>query len=189
MSGAEDDSARGRPSAFFSAHLDAVVEAASRGPVLDLACGRGRHALVLAERGIPVVALDRNRDHLDVLARAARGLRGAVERVECDLESGAPPVLVQAPFAVVLVFRYLHRPLMPWIARLLAPGGLLLYETFTRAQRRLGWGPARDAFLLEPGELPSLFPTLETLVYEEGPSDEPRPAETARLMARRPTQD
>jgi hypothetical protein len=90
---------------------------------------------------------------------------------------------------VVLVFRYLHRPLMPWIAGLLAPGGLLVSETFTRAQRRLGWGPARDAFLLEPGELPTLFPSLEALVYEEGPTDEPRPAETARLLARRPTND
>jgi SAM-dependent methyltransferase len=189
MSGTEGEAARGRPSAFFSAHLERVIEAAGRGPVLDLACGRGRHALVLAERGISVVALDRNRDHLDALARAARGLPGAIALVESDLESGAPPSLAQAPFPVVLVFRYLHRPLMRWIAGLLEPGGLLVYETFTRAQRRLGWGPARDTFLLESGELPTLFPTLEPLVYEEGPSDEPRPAETARLLARRPMED
>jgi SAM-dependent methyltransferase len=176
----------GRPSAFFRAHLAEIEEAARLGPVLDLACGRGRHALALVERGLRVVALDRNRESLDRLGRAARGLPGTLELVEADLEADAPPRLEAAPFGAVLVFRYLHRPLAPWIAGLLAPGGLLLYETFTRAQRRLGWGPSRDAFLLEPGELPKLFVGLEIGLYEEGPSDEPEPAETARLLARRP---
>ena len=74
----------------------------------------------------------------------------------------------------------------PWIASLLAPGGVLVYETFTTTQRALGWGPSRDAFLLEPGELRGLFPDLVVERFEEGPTEGPEPAETARLLARRP---
>ena len=103
-----------------------------------------------------------------------------------DLESGGPPDVRGTNFGAILVSRYLHRPLMPWIEEALMPGGLLLYETFTVAQRELGWGPKRDAFLLQPGELPKLTPRLIPLVYEEGPSEEEPPAETARLLARRP---
>ena len=68
----------------------------------------------------------------------------------------------------------------------LAPGGLLVYETFTRAQRELGYGPSRDDFLLAPGELPGLFPELEVVEYDEGLIEAPRPRHTARLLARRP---
>jgi hypothetical protein len=85
----------------------------------------------------------------------------------------------------VLVFCFLFRPLAPGIAELIAPGGLLMYETFTTRQRELGFGPRRDAFLLEPGELPGLFPQLDVLVFEEGPSQDARPSQTARLIARR----
>ena len=56
-------------------------------------------------------------------------------------------------------------------------------ETFTRDQRELGWGPTRDDFLLELGELPTLFSDLEVQVYEEGPSKDDRAPRTARLMA------
>jgi SAM-dependent methyltransferase len=177
------------PSAFLREHLDAVVATAALGPALDLACGRGRHALALAARGLRTIALDRNREALAGLADAARPLPGSIEIVAADLETGEPPRLAAAPFGALLVFRYLHRPLMPWITSLLSPGGLLVYETFSLAQRELGWGPRRDAFLLQPGELPELFPQLEVIVYEEGPSHDPVPAETARLLARKPLED
>lgn len=175
----------GRPSAFFEARIGAIEGKKALGPVLDLACGRGRHARVLAARGLHVVAVDRNREALAELAEAVRDLPGSVEIVEADLESKTPPPLPEDAFGAVLVFRYLSRERTPWIARLLAPDGLLLYETFTRAQRELGWGPTRDDFLLEPGELRSLFPGLEAIDSEEGLTREPRPAYTARLMARR----
>ena len=183
------------PSAFFREHEAALVSTRRLGPALDLACGRGRHARALAEAGLTVVALDRNPQALaSMTATTPSGPQAVTEsalgRITCvqaDLEVGPPPVLEAAAFGAVLVFRYLHRPLMPWIERLLAPGGLLIYETFTRAQRSLGWGPERDAFLLESGELPTLFPGLEVLVFEEGLSRDARPAETARLLARRPT--
>ena len=89
--------------------------------------------------------------------------------------------------AAILVFRFLHRPLAPAIEAALAPGGLLLYETFTREQRTLGYGPTREAFLLAPAELPTLFPNLVPEHTWEGiePSD-PRPEAVARLTAHKP---
>ena len=174
----------GRPSPFFEACRDSLLATRDLGPTLDLACGRGRNTLAAAALGLEVVAVDRNAEHLAEL-RAAGG-DAALEVREADLESGHPPDLGIARFGAVLVFRYLHRPLAPWIASLLAPDGVLVYETFTTAQRALGWGPSRDAFLLEPGELRGLFPDLVVERFEEGPTKEPKPAQTARLLARRP---
>jgi hypothetical protein len=84
------------------------------------------------------------------------------------------------------VFRYLHRPLAADIARALAPGGLLLYETFTIRQRDLGYGPGNPAFLLRQGELPRLFAGLDLLASWEGTTAGEKPAAVARLAARRP---
>lgn len=173
-------------SAFFREEEPALVAAGTQGRVLDLACGRGRHSLAALALGLDVVAVDRQATLLAELTRAGRGLPGRLETLAIDLETDLPPRLPQAPFAAILVFRYLHRPLAPAIESWLAPGGLLLYETFTVAQRSIGWGPSRDAFLLEPGELPRLFPGLVVERHEEGLTREASPAHTARLRARRP---
>jgi len=173
-------------SAFFEQERSALVEAGAKGCVLDLACGRGRHSLAAAALGLDVLAVDRDAAALEALAARSHGLPGRVEVLPVDLERDTAPTLPRAPFAAILVFRYLHRPLAPAIERWLAPGGLLLYETFTTAQRALGWGPTRDAFLLRSGELPTLFPGLEVERFEEGRTAEPKPAITARLRARKP---
>jgi tellurite methyltransferase len=173
-------------SAFFRREQPALTRAGATGPVLDLACGRGRHTLAAAALGLDVFAVDRNEEQLAELARASHSLPGRVETFAFDLETGAIPVLPRGPFAAILVFRYLHRPLAPMIESWLAPGGLLLYETFTVAQRSLGWGPSRDEFLLQPGELPRLFPGLVIEDFDEGLTSEPSPTWTARLRARRP---
>jgi len=175
----------GPASAFFETHFSSLEASAKLGPLLDLACGRGRHAIAAAERGLRVVAIDRNREFLDDLSKIVVQGTGSIEVLELDLESSDTPTLGEACFGGVIVSRYLYRPLMPSIEAALAPGGTLLYETFLVAQRDLGWGPRREAFLLRPGELPRLFPGLETLVYEEGESQDLPPAQTARLLARR----
>jgi SAM-dependent methyltransferase len=180
----------GTPSAFFVAHTAQLVETAPIGPALDLACGRGRHALALAALGLSVTAIDANSDSLDELMaqrlRMIGGETGPIETLCADLETPPLPDLVREHYGAVLVFNYLHRALFPWIESLVAPGGLVLYETFTEAQRTLGWGPRRDAFLLSSGELPELLPNLVTEVYREGLSNDARPAQSARLLARRP---
>ena len=136
--------------------------------------------------GLDVLAVDRNDEQLAELARSSHALPGRIQTDCVDLETGTIPVLPRGPFTALLVFRYLHRPLAQAIESWLAPGGLLLYETFTVSQRTLGWGPSRDAFLLQPGELPQLFPGLSVEVFEEGLTGEASPAWTARLRASRP---
>ena len=172
----------GPTSPFFERHRDALARSAELGPTLDVACGRGRHARALAAAGHPVMGIDRNAEFLAELREAC-----GIPLVRADLECGLDPPFVEGRFGAVLVFRYLHRRLAPALAALLAPGGLLLYETFTREQRDLGWGPTRNDFLLEPGELPRLFPGLEVIESTEGLSDEIKPAAQASLAARRPT--
>jgi len=158
----------GPVSPLFTGAADLLREAARSGPVVDLACGRGRHALASASMGLPTVAIDRSSGFLSELGeRAAReGLR--IDRVRADLEAGHGLPLAAASCGAILVFRYLHRPLCPTIAEALVPGGLLLYETFTRDQLSLGSGPKSPRFLLAPGELPELFAGLEVLSYHEG---------------------
>lgn len=173
-------------SRFFLDQRERLCTAAVASPVVDLACGRGRHAVAAAQWGLATVGVDRNAESLaELAARAARASLPLLG-VRADLESNAAPPLRPGGCGAVLVFRYLHRPLAPAIADLLRPGGLLLYETFTRQQRTLGWGPSRDAFLLAEGELPNLFPSLEIVSYEEGLVAGEPPEATARLVARRP---
>lgn len=186
--GEGEDLEVGAPSPLFLAQAEGLRATAPFGRVLDLACGRGRHALAAAALGLDVLALDRNPKSLTTLTRIAKrqGLAALLETQSVDLETGTPPDLPKERFGAILVFRYLHRPLMPWISSRLSNGGLLLYETFTTDHRALGWGPKSDDFLLLPGELATLFPELITEQFDEGPTREPRPAITARLTARRP---
>jgi hypothetical protein len=86
-----------------------------------------------------------------------------------DLEQGDAE-LGRAAFDLVVVTHYLHRPLMPAIVAALAPGGVLIYETFTRAQAANG-RPTNPDFLLEDGELPTLVAPLRVVRQREGEYD------------------
>jgi hypothetical protein len=112
-----------------------------------------------------------------------------VRGVRADLETVHGLALRPKSCGAVLVFRYLHRTLAPAISALLRPGGLLLYETFMKDQRNLGYGPTNPAFLLAPGELRELFPGLAILAYEEGRSRGVRPEALASLAAQRHPSD
>jgi hypothetical protein len=106
--------------------------------------------------------------------------------VRSDLESRHPLPVRSRCFGAVLVFRFLHRPLANRLVEALRPGGLLLYETFTRRQCELYGGPRNPDFLLREAELPGLFEALEVLDYEECLVDAPFSQHVARLAARRP---
>jgi SAM-dependent methyltransferase len=136
----------------------------ARGTVLDLACGAGRHVRYLAARGHRVTAVDRDRAALERCADAA-------ERVEADLE-GAPWPLAGRRFDAVIITNYLWRPLIPHIVNSVAPGGLLLYETFARGNERFG-KPSNPEFLLRAGELLSQVNHLHVLAFEDGMADAP----------------
>jgi SAM-dependent methyltransferase len=121
-----------------------LIDPAAR--VLDLACGRGRHARFFAARGHRVVAVDRDREALAALADDPR-----IETRALDLETGAWP-LAGETFGAIVVANYLHRPLFPHLLAALAGDGVLLYETFARGNEAYG-RPSNPEFLLAPGEL------------------------------------
>ncbi len=143
-----------RPSTWFLWHAHRI----SRGDrVLDLACGEGRHSLAAAALGAGVVAIDSDPARL-AAGRARAAFAGlTIDWRELDLEEEWPEL---ESFDAVLVFNYLDRAKMPRIIRLVAPGGLLMMETFLEAQREAGWGPTSDAHLLRPGELARLVTPL-----------------------------
>jgi len=136
------------------------------GDALDLACGSGRNAIWLAEQGFQALAVDRNATALDALSEEAKLRRLSLRTQVVDLEDG-PPFLDPDSFDLIVVVHYLHRPLFPGLVRALRPGGVLVYETFTRAQAARG-KPTNPAFLLEPGELLTLVRPLQVLARREG---------------------
>lgn len=150
------------------------------GKVLDLACGRGRHARFLASRGHPVEAVDRDPDALALLA----GVPGITIRC-IDLERGPWP-FGHEPFAGIVVVNYLHRPLLPRLLETLSPGGVLIYETFAAGNERYG-RPSTPAFLLQPGELLDVARgRLRVLAYEDLTVTEPKRACIQRICAVNP---
>lgn len=154
---------REAPSSWLLENRDLLAPGAR---TLDVACGRGRHALLLAAAGFPVRAVDRDAALIDALRATAERLDLPLRAEVMDLETGAADLGTEG-YDLVLVFHYLHRPLFPALLRALAPGGLLLYETFTVEQARRG-KPTNPAFLLEPGELRERVAPLVVLREREG---------------------
>ncbi|WP_146013905.1 class I SAM-dependent methyltransferase [Trinickia dabaoshanensis] len=152
------------------------------GAVLDIAAGSGRHARWFASRGHPVVAIDRAQPALAALASI-----DGVHTVCADLEDGSAwPLPPAQRFSAVVVTNYLYRPLLPRLAQWLAPGGILLYETFARGNETLG-KPSNPAFLLAPGELlEAVHGQLTVVAYEDGYVALPRPAFVQRICAALP---
>lgn len=162
----------GKPSAWVGRWAHLLPEQST---VLDIACGSGRHMKFLGFLGHRVTGLDRSQQAID--SASAWG-----EAILADLENSPWP-LVQtlknpensqnstAPtprkFGAVIVTNYLWRPLFEVIAQSLAPGGILIYETFARGNETIG-KPSRPDFLLEPGELIQAFSGLHLIAYECG---------------------
>jgi tellurite methyltransferase len=166
------------PSVFVSAWVARLAPLGNAADALDAAMGRGRHAVLLAGAGFRTFGVDIRFDAVRD-SRIAVESAGAPLRGWCaDLTQHPLPV---ARFDLIVVARYLQRDLFAALSGALRPGGTLLYETFTTAQRALGRGPRSADFLLEPGELARAFPDLETLFYEEVSE----PDALARLVARR----
>ena len=140
------------------------------GRVLDVACGRGRHALWLAARGFDVHAIDRNAEAIEHLTATARDRNLNLRANVIDLETEPPPSLGASEYDLVLGFNYLHRPLMPALREALKPGGRLFYETFTIHQAERGH-PRNPAFLLKDGELAELVAPLVVLRARDGEFD------------------
>src|SRR5262245_54237670 len=166
------------PSDWLVSNLDLV---APDQPVLDVAAGAGRHAIYLATHGWSVHAVDRNAEALAALERQARA-QGATIATSClELEIGDVDLGLER-YGTILVFNYLHRPLVPTLVRALKPRGVLLYETFTVGQRARGH-PRNPDFLLRDGELSTLVAPLEVIRQREGEFDDKL---IASVAARKP---
>ena len=87
-------------------------------------------------------------------------------------------------YQAIIVFRYLHRPLIEAIKAAIEPGGLVFYETFTTENRQFG-RPNRDAFLLNKNELKEMFHDWQCLHYFEGIKQQPNRA-IAQIVCRKP---
>jgi SAM-dependent methyltransferase len=150
------------------------------GRILDVACGGGRHTRHFLKLGHEVTAIDRETEWISDL-KGQPGLR----IIAADLENGSPWPLTGEKFAAIIIANYLHRPLFPHLVEAVAPGGILIYETFA-------WGneafsrPRNPDHLLKPGELlEAVRNHLQVVAYEHGLVAYPRPSVVQRLCAAR----
>jgi SAM-dependent methyltransferase len=146
-------------------------------PVLDLACGSGRHLRHFRAHGHAVTGVD-------VELQGVADLAGAegVEIVQADIEAGPWPFAGRR-FAGIVVANYLHRPLLPVIVEALAAGGVLIYETFAQGNQRFG-RPSTPAYLLKAEELlEAVAGRLQVVAYEHGEVASPRAGVVQRICA------
>ena len=148
---------------------------------MDVACGSGRHLVWFSGRGHPVTGVDQS------IEQARHNIPGA-ELVCADLESGPWPLLGDSKtirtFGCVVVTNYLWRPLLETLVHSVAPGGVLLYETFADGNAQYG-RPSRPDFLLQPGELLQACTALDVVAYENCYLPDP-PRIVQRIAAIRP---
>ena len=138
------------------------------GTVLDIACGQGRHMAWFAARGHAVTGVDRSPEAMHAVRHWGEAVLADIENAPWPLMRGDQP----RTFDAVVVTNYLWRPLLPTIAQSVAPGGVLIYETFAAGNETVG-KPSRPDFLLQPGELLRAFGTLRVVAYEGGFLDQP----------------
>jgi SAM-dependent methyltransferase len=155
-----------------------------RGPILDLACGDGHNGIFLATKGLPVICCDISEQALSRVEGLAAETPVEVELWQVDLEAEEMNPLPADYYEGILVFRYLHRPLIPCIKKALKDGGILIYETFTIEQPKFG-KPQNPKFLLKPGELLEWFEDWEIVYAFEGIKEGPKRA-VAQVVCRKP---
>lgn len=152
-------------------------------PILDLACGDGHNGIFLASKGFSVVLADRSEEAFSQARLNAHAAGVSLQFWQVNLEQEGVNPLEGRTFSAVLVFRYLHRPLIPYITKSLKQGGILIYETFTTEQARFG-KPKNPDHLLKAGELLSWFHDWEVIYTFEGIIGVPTKA-IAQLLCRK----
>ena len=149
------------------------------GTVLDVACGQGRHAYWFHALNHPLTFVDQAQAAIESIADTIPSSR--CEAVVADIENGPWP-FAGRQFGAVVVTNYLWRPLLPMLLDSLAPGGVLIYETFTQGNETVG-KPSRPDFLLRPGELLQVCSGLRVVAFEDGFSSGPD-GQTPRFVQR-----
>ena len=181
--GSDQDLQIVKPAPLLAEYWPLFEEAAHLGPIVDLACGLGQNGLFLAAKGISVVLIDGSQGHLEAARRFAHKAEIQVDIRLMDLERVRVNPLEGIAPGGMLVFRYLHRPLIPAIQQSIRSGGVLMYETFTRDQSRFG-RPHNPGYLLQPEELKRWFKGWKILHYFEGVKENPSRA-IAQIVCRK----
>lgn len=169
------------PSTPPSAWVTRFAPLIPRGEVLDLACGSGRHARILAALGHQVLAVDRD------AAALTQATGQGIAPLQLDLEDGTAWPFEPGRFSAIVVTNYLHRPLFPHLLTGVALCGVLIYETFALGNERYG-KPSNPDFLLAPGELLEQVQSdsahlWRVIAYEDGYIDQPKSAMVQRICA------
>lgn len=173
------------PAHLLKDHWRLITDSNLHGPVLDLACGYGHNAIYLALKGITVSCCDKSADALKKARAMAKGYDVNIDIWKADLEQeDYNNPLKDKTYASIIVFRYLHRPLIPFIIEALSPKGILMYETFTVTQTRFG-KPHNPKHLLNSGELLDWFKGWHIFHYFEGIRQAPQRA-VAQIVCQMP---
>ena len=142
------------PSAYLEQCMPRLTPAQSGARALDVACGRGRNSLYLAQQGFAVEAVDVS--SVAIAHGATRALQaGLAINWRCqDLQGGAASWHPQGTFGLIIMFRYVASPLLPILVEHLAPGGHLLVEEHMQwAEAETLSGPSNPAFRVTSTEL------------------------------------
>jgi SAM-dependent methyltransferase len=153
-----------QPADFLRQIFETEAWSLPRGRALDLACGKGRNSLYLAERGFEVVAMDISPVALANGRRRADKKQLSIEWRQADLEQVQ---LEEAGYDLIVNFNYLQRSLLEQIKRALRTGAYVVFETYLIDQRELGH-PKNPEYLLGYNELLECFRNFRVLYYREG---------------------
>lgn len=149
------------PAWILAQHLHLLP---AQGQALDLACGLGANALLLARQGLETTAWDVSSVAIERLRQQAAQQHLRVQALQQD-------VLLEPPkpnsFDVIVISRFLERTLIPHLFAALRPNGLLFYQTFTRNSVHAEYGPRNPSYRLANNELLQLCQGLQIVVYRE----------------------
>ena len=174
-----------KPAQLLLEFVSLFTDGTLPGPILDLACGDGHNGIFLAQKRLPVVCCDKSHEALARARRLGAENGVTVDFWPVDLEREGTNPLPQEFYGGILVFRYLHRPLIPCMRKALKKGGILIYETYTVEQPKFG-KPHNFDFLLRPGELYEWFGDWKIIHSFEGIKENPKRA-VAQIVCRKPT--
>ena len=172
-----------KPAELLITYASLFHEGRVSGPILDLACGDGHNGIFLAKKNLRVICCDVSEEALDRAQHLAAKNGIAIETWHVDLEKSGTNPLPEDFYGGILIFRYLHRPLISCIKKALKRGGVLIYETYTLQQIQFG-KPHNPNFLLKPEELRNWFQNWEIIYYFEGIKKKPERA-IAQIVCRK----
>ena len=171
-----------QPAPFLREIVESSVWPALGGKALDIACGKGRNAIYLAQHGFAVTALEISAVALAEGRRRAEELELTIDWQQRDLEASA---LDLGEYDLIVNFNYLQRSLFPALRQAVKPGGHVIFETYLIDQAELGQ-PKNPDYLLRHNELLDSFQGFRVLFYREGRSmDGAAPAFRAGIFAQR----